>query len=118
MSGYHTIVEADDNADDGKAGEVMQILCEAYPGHPWHVRISGGMIIIKHTRLSNKWAFARRYDRVTFDAGVLKRAITMAAGEFLERAELARGRAVDGATVRLVDGIPQKDVLPAVLATQ
>ncbi len=113
MSGYHTIVEADDNRDDAKASEVMGILCEAYPGHPWHVRIGGGMIVIKHARLSTKWAFCRRYDSVTFDAKVLKRTIVMAAGEYLERAGLTRGRAIEGEGKRMVDGIPQKDLVLA-----
>jgi hypothetical protein len=48
--GYNVIVEADDDRDDGTAAEVARILCEAYPGHPWHVRVGKGVIIIKHMR--------------------------------------------------------------------
>lgn len=109
--GYNVIVEADDDRDDAKAAEVAQILCEAYPSHPWHVRIGSGAIIIKHMKMSNKWGFVRDYSRVTFDAKVLKQSIVMAAGEFLERAGLARGAATESQKVQVVEGIPQKDLV-------
>lgn len=113
MNDYHIITEADDDRDDGMAKEVAAILAEAYPGHPWHVRIGQGVLTIKHMRLSAKWAMVRKYSRIAFDASVRKREIVMAAGEFLERAGLARGAAVDGALGRSVDGIPHKDLLVA-----
>lgn len=114
MSGYHVIVEADDDRDDSKASEVMKMLCDAYPGHPWHVRIGRGVIIIKHLKLSTQFGMCRHYDRVTFDAGVLKRDIIGAAGEFLERAGLTRGRAKEGDYAKSVDGVPEKRLLPMV----
>lgn len=112
MSDYHIIVEADEARDETMAGEVARVLCEAYPGHPWHVRIGGGVIAIKHMKLSGKWAMIRKYARVTFDAKVLKHEIVMAAGEFLERAGLVRGLAT-GERPKAVEGIPQKDMAPA-----
>ena len=111
MSGYHMIVEADDNRDDGMANEIAGILGEAYPGHPWHVRIGGGMLIIKHMRVSQKWGVARKYSRVSWDAAVRKREVVMAAGEFLERAGLTRGRMVEGQFKRVLDGAPTKDLV-------
>ena len=109
--GYNVIVEADDDRDDSKASEIMQILMEAYPGYPWHVRIARGAIIIKNMKLSDKYGMCRHYDRVTFDAGVLKRDIVMAAGEYLERANLVRGAMQEGIQVKSIDGIPQKHQL-------
>lgn len=110
MSGqeYHVIVDADDDRDDSKAGEVARILCEAYPGHPWHVRIAKGVIIIKHQLASERFGMCRHYDRITFDAKVFKHDIVGAAGEFLERAGLTRGRAKEGDVIKRVEGIPEK----------
>lgn len=108
---YNIIVEADDDRDDLMARDVASCLCDAYPGHPWHVRIGKGVLIIKHMRITQKWGVARRYDRLTWDAKARKREVIMAAGELLERAGMARGKAVDGQTIYRVEGIPQKDVL-------
>jgi hypothetical protein len=112
MSDYQVIVEADDDRDDAKAAEVARILCEAYPCHPWHVRIGCGVIVIKHLRLSSKYGMNRHYSRVTFDAKVLKREIVMAAGEFLERAGMVRGLD-QGDKPKSVEGIPQKHLVVA-----
>lgn len=108
---YNVIVEADDDRDDSKAAEVMTILCEAYPGHPWHVRIARGAIIIKNMQFSSRYGMCRHYDRVTFDAGVFKRDIVMAAGEYLERANVTRGAKRDGDLVKHIDGVPDKDLV-------
>lgn len=104
--GYNVIVEADDDRDDSKASEVMGILLEAYPRHPWHVRIARGVIIIKHMKLSSQYGMCRHYDRVTFDAGVLKHDVVMAAGEYLERAGLVRGAMEEGIVVPKIEGVP------------
>jgi hypothetical protein len=107
-AGYNVIVEADDDRDDSKAAEIMRILTEAYPGYPWHVRIGRGVIIIKNMQLSDRYGMCRHYDRVTFDAGVLKRDIVMAAGEYLERANLYRGAKREHEVARPVEGIPER----------
>lgn len=119
MQGYNVIVEADDAADDLMAGDVARALCEAYPGHPWHVRIGKGLLIIKHMKLSYKAGIARRYSRLTWDANARKREVVMAAGEYLERAGLTRGRAVEGEVevVQAVEGIDQKHLIPESMRT-
>lgn len=113
MSGYHIICEADDDRDDGMAKEIGSILAEAYPGHPWHIRIGGGVLIIKHMKVSQKMGIARRYQRIGWDAAVRKREVVMAAGEFLERAGLTRGRVIEGEFVKTMEGAKDKDLLPA-----
>ena len=105
----HVIVEAEHASDETMAGSVARALCEAYPGHPWHVNITGGMLVIKHMRLSNKWAMARKYNTVAHDFKRLKHEVVMAGGEFLERAGLTRGMD-SGERIRSVDGIPKKDL--------
>ena len=77
--GYHVIVESEHSGDERSAAEIAHALCAAYPGHPWHVNIAGGRLIIKHMRLSMKWAMIRPYSDV-YDANTLKRETVMAAG--------------------------------------
>lgn len=105
----HVIVEADDDRDDSMAADVARILIEAYPNHPWHIRIGRGVIVIKHMKISPRWGIVRHYDRITFDAKVFKHSIIMAAGEFLERANVYRGLLKEGEAFGRVEGIPEKD---------
>ncbi len=117
MSAYNIVTEADDDRDDLLAKEIACILAEAYPGHQWHVRIGGGMLVIKHMRLSDKMGIARKYDRLTWDAGRRKKEVVMAAGEFLERAGLTRGRVVEGEVAKMVEGATEKQLLPVSMRT-
>lgn len=112
MQSVNVIVEADDDRDDGTAAEIARMLIEAYPGHPWHIRIGRGVIIIKHMKASPKFGMCHHYDRIAFDAKVLKKSIVFAAGEFLERAGLTRGQAKEGDVIKVVDGIPEKHLNP------
>lgn len=112
QDGYHIIVEADDNRDDAMAGDVATALLEAYPGHPWHIRVAKGMLVIKHMKLSAKIGVARRYDRLTWDSNARKREVVMAAGELLERAGLTRGRVIEGEFAKVVEGVKDKHLLP------
>ncbi len=109
IDGYHVVVEADHSLDEPVAGEIARALCEAYPGHPWHVAITGGLIVIKHLRMTAKWGMIRKYDAV-HDANRLRREVVSAAGELLERAHMLRGRATED-RVSLVEGIPKKDLV-------
>lgn len=111
MTGYHVIVEADDDRDDAKAREVAEILATAYPGHPWHVRIGAGVIVIKHAKIAVKHGMVRHYNRITFNAKVLKREIIYCGGELLERAGLTRSAAREGDVVRKVDGLKKLEII-------
>lgn len=112
MQSVNVIVEADDDKDDGIAADVARILIEAYPGHPWHVRVGRGVIVVKHMKASPKFGMCHPYDRIAFDAKVLKQSIVRAGGEFLERAGLTRGKAKEGDVIKVVDGIPEKHLNP------
>lgn len=109
MSGYHVIVEGDTAADETIARQFMGALLEAYPGHPWHVNVRGGAVLIKHMRISNKWAQVKHTTDI-YSASDLKKAAVALGGEFLERAGLTRGE-YEGERVRQVDGIPTKDLV-------
>lgn len=111
MSGYHVIVEGKTGSDDTLAANAMIALTEAYPGHPWHVDVRDGLLILKHMRISGKWAQIKHIRNI-YSASDLKRAVVSLGGEFLERAGMPRGRIIEG-LVSKVDGIPQKDIVIA-----
>ena len=110
MSGYHVIVDGKTGADETLAGQAMEALLGAYPGHPWHVESRDGCIIIKHMRLSGKWAQIKHSTGI-YSASDLKKAMVTLGGEFLERAGMTRGAVKEGEYNRKVEGIPEKDLL-------
>lgn len=112
MSDYHVIVEGKTGADDTLAAQAMGALMEAYPGHPWHVDVRRGLVILKHMRISGKWAQIKHVANI-YSASDFKRAMVTLGGEFLERAGWPRGPAIEGAFSRKVEGIPQKDIVIA-----
>ena len=99
--------EGDSKSEEADSHKVLEILCEVYPGHPWATRVSGGIVFIKHLELGSNWGMVRKYKDIKYDAKVFKREIIMAAGEFLERAGLVRGRN-NGDEIQRVEGIPDK----------
>lgn len=100
--------EGGSKLEDADAHKVLEILCEVYPGHPWATRVFGGVVFIKHLELGKNWGMVRKYKDMAHDSQVFRREIIMAAGEFLERANLVRGRAT-GDEIIHVEGIPDKD---------
>ena len=105
-----TILQTDSSTDLGvhEAEQVLGILCAAYPGHPWSVRVDQGIIFIRHLEFGlNGWGMNCKVNRLNHDAAVLKKEIVMMAGEFLERAGLVRGRA-NGDEIIRVEGVPEK----------
>lgn len=102
--GYKT----EKDADVPLAKEALDILVTCYPGHAWFVDIKGGVLQVKNLSFSSQWGMVHKLGDIFQDAMVRKRSIVMAAGEFLERAELRRGRYREIPAVH-VEGIPQKD---------
>lgn len=114
MSGYHVITEWQDDVDAQLAKGVAKILCDTYPSQPWHVDVRGGLIIIKHMKVSAKWGIVLQYLKVAHDATILRKGVVLAGGELLERAGLSRTKPLeDGHVIRHVDGVPAKDLAPA-----
>lgn len=85
--------------------EVAEYLCAAYPGHSWHVRIDGGLLIIKNFAISPTAAMVRKYSSIAHDAKRRKHDVIMAAGEFLEAAHL-HGR-WNGDVATQLEGLPK-----------
>jgi hypothetical protein len=94
--------------EEADSHHVLEILCSAYPGHPWATRVEGGVVFIKHLEFGTNWGMCKKFSDISHDAAVFKKEIIMAAGEFLERAGLVRGRATGDEIVR-VEGVPEKD---------
>lgn len=87
--------------------KTVAILDEVYQGHYWAVKCEGGILHIKNLSFDNRWGIARRLGDMEFDAGVFRREVIRAAGEFLERAGLAR-QSWNGDAIKRMEGVPEK----------
>jgi hypothetical protein len=103
-------VDAKNPQDHALGKEVLEVLDQFYPGHSWYVFVGGGVLQIKNLSFSSKWGMVRKLKNIQHDAMVRKREIIRAAGEFLERANLKRGKREMGQKVTQVEGIPQRDM--------
>ena len=101
------------DAQEDEARKVLVLLDACYPGHPWSVRVMPGLIFIRHLDFEGgQWGMNLRVTEVDHDAAVLKRKIIMLAGEWLERAGLARG-AADETPHGFVEGVPPEFQAPS-----
>lgn len=100
-------IEYDTTAQQGEAGQVLGILNAAYPDHPWGVMVRGGVIFIRHLEHGFNYGMNLKVKNLYHDAAVFKREIIFMAGEWLERAGLARGAATGDEIIR-IDGVPEK----------
>ena len=96
--------------------EIGEYVCQAYPGYSWHIRIDGGLLIIKNMSISEVNAMVRRYSDIAHDAKRRRIEVVRAAGELLERAHLRRGMS-EGRIATQLEGVPRgekfKPIAPA-----
>jgi hypothetical protein len=97
--------DTDALAEDAKG--ILSLLWNTYPGHPWHVECKRGIIFIKYLEFDSPWGMSTKVSNFDHDAAVLKKRIVMAAGEWLERAGIKRGRYEEQEITR-VEGVPEK----------
>ncbi len=102
----YAMTESEDDANLPMCKEIAEYLCGAYPGHSWHVRIDGGLLIIKNMNISPTAAMVRRFSSIAHDAKKRKHDVVMAAGELLEAANMVRGKH-DGSVATELDGLPK-----------
>lgn len=107
--GYDT----EHDSDEGMARGTLHTLCTHYPGHAWFVVIKGGVMHVKNLHFNDKWGMCLHYTNIKGDAAARERDVVRAAGEFLERANRARGERKDDGKVRAIDGVPVKDMMRA-----
>lgn len=93
------------DAQETTAHGILEVLTFAYPGHPWSVRVYDGGFFIRHLDFPGNWGINHRSNTETYSASAMKRQIIRMAGEWLERADLKRGRS-DDSVATFVDGIP------------
>ena len=96
------------DAQEFEARDIVNILSMAYPGHPWAVRVYDGGLFIKHLAFDGNWGMNLKFNDFSHDAAVLRRDVIRNAGEWLERAGLARGRYDADQEVGKVEGVPEK----------
>lgn len=102
-------VEGQTEAQALEATKIVFLLWEAYPGHPWHVRVYDGGFFIRHMDFPKNWGMNVKFKSVCHDVAVMKREIIRNAGEWLERAGLPRKRYEEGQETTYVEGVPNKD---------
>lgn len=85
--------------------QTIEILDDVYPGHYWAVKCEGGILHIKNLSFDSRWGIARRLGEMEYDAMIFRREVVRAAGEYLERAGLARQR-WNGDAIKWLDGVP------------
>ena len=95
-------------AQENEAEAILFVLTDIYPGHPWAVRVYPGGFFIRHLAFPNNWGMNCKYRDFAHDAAVLKREIIMKAGEWLERANMRRGRYDADQEIERVEGVPEK----------
>lgn len=108
-------------AQEDEAKDIITVLTHAYPGHPWAVRVYDGGFFIRHLGFPKNWGMNFKYRDVGHDWTTMKREIILMAGEWLERANLKRGRYDSDQEIERVEGVPEKDQphqpLPETMAT-
>jgi hypothetical protein len=112
MTDFVVGYETEHDRDEGMAREALVTLCKHYPGHAWFVTIKGGVFFVKNLHMNEKWGMCLHYSGIKGDANARARDLVRSAGEFLERANRARGRA-DGSKVRTIEGVPEKHMARA-----
>jgi len=100
--------DGDTPAQLDEAKSILGLLWAAYPGHPWSVAVKGGVIFIRHLEFPANWGMATKFKDVQHDATTLKATVVKSAGEWLERANLKRGRS-NGDEIGRVEGVPEKN---------
>lgn len=100
--------EGGTKAQEDEAEEILECLTTAYPNHPWGVRVYDGGFFIRHLAYPHNWGMNYRGSKESYSASALKRQIIIMAGEWLERAGVARGRFDADQEIVRVEGVPEK----------
>ena len=95
-------------AQEDEANGIIHALSVAYPGYPWAVRVYDGGFFIRNLMYPKNWGMNFKYTSFGYSASALQREIIMKAGEWLERANLKRGRNNED-EIQYLEGAPEKD---------
>lgn len=92
-------------AQEDEATGILDALTIAYPGYPWAVRVYDGGFFIRNLLFDGNWGM--NFKGTFASASEMKKEVILKAGEWLERANLKRGRNNDD-PVKRVEGVPEK----------
>lgn len=95
-------------AQEDEANGILQVLTDVYPSYPWAVRVYDGGFFIRNLEFGQNFGMNVKYKNVGHDWATMKHEIIMMAGEWLERANLRRGRNVNEDQIVRVEGVPEK----------
>lgn len=96
-------------AQEDEANSILEALSTAYPGHPWGVRVYDGGFFIQHLQFPTNWGMNCRHQNMfDYSASAFKAQVIRMAGEWLERADMRRGRYDGEQPDYRVDGVPEK----------
>lgn len=93
----------------------VEALVKHYPGYSWFVEVRDGLLMIRCAELDwrGRYCAVRKLGQVQHDYGRLVREVLWAAGEYLERAGLRRGHAVEGERAQKIEGADKFTPLPS-----
>ena len=97
---------------EDEANAILGILEACYPGHPWGVRVMEGGFFIQYLLVpfNKPYGMFCKYTQFGYSASAMKKEIVMMAGEWLERAGLARGGFEEGQEITEVEGVNERRV--------
>ena len=94
-------------AQEDEANGILHALSVAYPSYPWGVRVYDGGFFIRNLDFPPNYGMNCKYKNFGYSASAMQREIILMAGEWLERANLKRGRN-NGDEIERLEGIPEK----------
>ena len=96
------------------AKNAVESLARTYPGYSWFVEVRDGLLMIRNADIDyrGRYCMIRKLGAIQHDFGRLVREVTHAAGEYLERANLRRGAAREGARTLALEGAPKWTAAP------
>ena len=91
-------------SQEKEAKQILALLWMMYPNHPWYVHVYQGGYYIKYMGFAYPYVMNTKFEDVCHDATTLKHDILIKAGEWLERAGLARSAGEAEAEVTHLEG--------------
>ena len=95
-------------AQEDEANGILEALTVAFPSYPWAVRVYDGGFFIRNLMYPHNYGMNCHTKKVGYSASAMKREIILMAGEWLERANLRRGRNINEDEIQHLEGAPEK----------
>lgn len=93
-------------AQEDEAKNILEALTAAYPGYPWGVKVYDGGFFIRNFLFPTNWGMNQPNADKYGSASEMKKDVIMKAGEWLERANLRRGKNINEDEIVKLEGAP------------